>query len=98
MTHISRLTLISLAAFLAAAAPDGGKTTAATDAASRAYATVLKEAYQKMGKVTEGKNADYIPALAEVPSDYRGIVIVTVDGRVLEIGDTRQAFTIQSVS
>jgi glutaminase len=62
------------------------------------YAAVLRESYEKMGKTKGGKNADYIPALAEVPSDYRGIVIVTVDGRIFQIGDTDVPFTIQSVA
>ena len=35
-----------------------------------------------------GANASYIPALAEVPSDLFGLAVVTVDGRIFEIGDS----------
>ena len=36
---------------------------------------VEKEAYEKFKNVTEGKNADYIPELAKVPSDLFGVVM-----------------------
>lgn len=46
----------------------------------------------------EGRIADYIPELARADPNWFGICIATRDGHVYEIGDTRQAFTIQSVS
>jgi glutaminase len=58
----------------------------------------LKEAYSKYKGLKEGKNADYIPALAKVPSDQFGIALVTVDGQVHLIGDTDKTFSIQSIS
>jgi glutaminase len=45
-----------------------------------------------------GQVADYIPELARVEPDRFGIALATVDGALYEIGDTRHAFTIQSVS
>jgi glutaminase len=58
----------------------------------------LQEAHAKFAGVTEGKNADYIPALAEVPSQLFGIALVTPDGRVYEVGDSKALFSIQSIS
>jgi glutaminase len=59
---------------------------------------VLEEAHAKFQGVGEGKNADYIPALAEVPSSLFGIALVTPDGRVHEVGDSKSLFSIQSIS
>jgi len=58
----------------------------------------LKAAHAKYKGLKEGKNADYIPALAKVPSDLFGIALVTVDGQVYTIGDIGQLFSIQSIS
>jgi glutaminase len=59
---------------------------------------VLQEAHAKFAGVTEGKNADYIPALAEVPSGLFGIALVTPEGRVHTVGDSDSLFSIQSIS
>jgi glutaminase len=59
---------------------------------------VVKEAYAKFKDVKEGKNADYIPELAKVPSELFGVVIVTASGKVYTAGDVDYAFSIQSVS
>ncbi len=48
--------------------------------------------------LAEGKNADYIPVLASVDPSLYGIVLVTVEGAVYEIGAARDEFSIQSVS
>ena len=45
--------------------------------------------------MTDGKNADYIPYLAGVPSHLFGIAMVTPDGKVVEAGDTNYAFAIE---
>jgi glutaminase len=58
----------------------------------------LNSAYAKHKNNQEGKNADYIKALAEVDSKLFGITIVTADGRVFGIGDTESQFSIQSIS
>ncbi len=58
----------------------------------------LNAAYDAYKGLNEGKNADYIPALAQVPSRFFGIGIVTADGKVYEAGDSRELFSIQSVS
>jgi glutaminase len=69
----------------------------AQDDAARVEAA-LKEAHAKFRGVADGKNADYIPALAEVPSALFGIALVTTDGRVYAAGDADSLFSIQSIS
>ena len=59
---------------------------------------VVKEAYDKFKDVKDGKNADYIPELAKVPSELFGVAIVTATGQVFTAGDVDYAFSIQSVS
>ena len=58
----------------------------------------LKVAYDDWVGNEEGANADYIPVLAEVPSDLFGISLCTVDGQTYDIGDTDYEFSIQSIS
>jgi len=59
---------------------------------------VVKAAYDKFKDDQSGKNADYIPELAKVPSELFGVVIVTASGKVYTAGDVDYAFSIQSVS
>jgi glutaminase len=77
-------------------APLAGSARAADDAAT--IERVLKEAHAKFQGVTEGANADYIPVLAQVPSNLFGIALVTTDGRVYTTGDSDSLFSIQSIS
>jgi glutaminase len=60
--------------------------------------SVVREAYQKFKTDTSGKNADYIPYLAQVDSKLFGIAIVTTDNQVLTLGDVNYSFSIQSIS
>ncbi|KGM57807.1 glutaminase [Lysobacter arseniciresistens ZS79] len=46
----------------------------------------------------EGRAASYIDALANVPLDRFGMALVTRDGTVHEVGDSREGFSIQSIS
>ena len=59
---------------------------------------VVKEAYEKFKDVQDGKNADYIKALAIVDSKIFGITVVTADGKVYEAGDTNEVVSVQSIS
>lgn len=59
---------------------------------------LVLEAYECYRGLDEGKVADYIPALARVPRDLFGIVVVGVNGNVMEVGDVNHLFTIQSIS
>lgn len=58
----------------------------------------VDEAYAEYKALTEGKNADYIPILAETPSHLFGVVIATKDGQLFTAGDIDYKFSIQSVS
>ncbi len=58
----------------------------------------LESLHARYRDFTSGAVADYIPELARVAADGFGICIATHDGYVYEVGDTRSAFTIQSVS
>jgi glutaminase len=55
-------------------------------------------AHAKYRTLDEGKNADYIPALAKVDPRLFGIAVVTVDGKVFKKGDVASPFSIQSIS
>lgn len=70
----------------------------AAGAAADPVQQALQEAHKKYKGLKEGKNADYIPALAEVPSKLFGISLVTVDGKVYDEGDVKPLFSIQSIS
>jgi glutaminase len=59
---------------------------------------VVREAYDKFKSDTNGKNADYIPYLAQVDSKLFGIAVVTTDNQVFTLGDVRYSFSIQSIS
>jgi len=60
--------------------------------------SVVKEAYEKFKNESKGKNADYIPYLAQVDPKLFGIAIVTTDNQVLTLGDVNYSFSIQSIS
>src|ERR1700754_5128625 len=55
-------------------------------------------AYKQFQNLKEGKNADYIPALAKVDPNLFGITLVTVDGKVFTAGDIKTEVSIQSIS
>ena len=55
-------------------------------------------AYGKYRTLKEGKNADYIPALAKVDPNLFGIAVVTTDGKVYTAGDVKTEVSIQSIS
>jgi glutaminase len=48
--------------------------------------------------IGKGNVADYIPALKNVKTDSLGIAVVTMDGKVFEVGDSQANFSIQSIS
>ena len=50
---------------------------------------IVKEAYEKFRGDTGGKNADYIPYLAQVDSKMFGIAVVTTDNQVVAVGDVK---------
>ena len=58
----------------------------------------IENIYESIKNEDGGHVADYIPQLAKVDPHLFGISVCTVDGQMIEIGDTRQRFTIQSAS
>ena len=58
----------------------------------------LDRLHHRFAGETGGQVASYIPELAKADPAAFGIVVATVDGQVYEVGATRQAFTIQSIS
>jgi glutaminase len=61
-------------------------------------ATAVDAAWERYRTLDEGKNADYIPALAKVDPKLFGIAVVTVDGKTVQKGDVAARFSIQSIS
>lgn len=59
---------------------------------------VVKEAYDKFRSDTSGKNADYIPFLAQVDSRMFGVAVVSTDNQVISVGELNYSFSIQSIS
>lgn len=58
----------------------------------------LQNIYDEFAPIDEGSVATYIPELAKADPDWFGICLVTANGAVYEVGDSRQEFTIQSIS
>jgi len=58
----------------------------------------LERLHRKHAGESGGEVATYIPELAKANPDWFGICIATTDGKIYEVGDTRQGFTIQSIS
>jgi len=58
----------------------------------------VNAAFNKFKTLKEGKNADYIPALAKVDPNLFGIALVTTDGKVYSAGDLKTEVSIQSIS
>jgi len=88
---------------LASATPVAAKSamaqsTCAGAPAPAAIDAAVKSAYEQFKTLNEGKNADYIPALAKVPSNYFGIALVTPPGKAYTAGDIDPTFSIQSIS
>src|ERR1041384_484979 len=58
----------------------------------------LNELHARHAGLRDGQVATYIPELAKANPDWFGICLVTTGGHIYEAGDSRQHFTIQSIS
>jgi len=58
----------------------------------------LERLHAELLEITGGELASYIPELTSADPSWLGIALVTVDGHVYQVGDSRQSFTIQSIS
>src|SRR5215468_5405573 len=76
-----------IAGCMLAAPQGGGNPQAAVDAA-----------FKQFQNLKEGKNADYIPALAKVDPNLFGIALIGADGKVYTAGDIKTEVSIQSIS
>jgi glutaminase len=90
---MARLTRIALGAGLAAIAASTLYAQAQPD-----IQQAVNAAYKQFQTLKEGKNADYIPALAKVDPNLFGIAVVTIDGKVFTAGDIKTEVSIQSIS
>src|SRR5262245_2472147 len=81
-----------------ASAQKSSKKAAPAAAPAAPYQDAVNAAYAKFKDTHEGKNADYIPALAEVDPNIYGIALITVDGKVYSTGDLTSEVSIQSIS
>ncbi|MBK5233346.1 MAG: glutaminase A [Thermoleophilia bacterium] len=59
---------------------------------------LLERLHDRHAGNTAGEVASYIPELAAASPDWFGISLVTADGSIYEVGETRHEFTIQSIS
>lgn len=63
------------------------------------YQKVLDEIYDEIQpELKRGKVADYIPALAQVQKGQFAMTVTLEDGSVYSVGDSKKAFSIQSIS
>lgn len=56
------------------------------------------DAHEKQKNKRGGKNADYIPLLAQVDSKLLGVCVATVDGQIFTAGDAEYEFALESIS
>ena len=94
-TPLRSPTVHQLAAKLQAAVPGAER---CKPLEPKAVQQLLQQAWGEYKDLKEGKNADYIPALARVDPSLFGLALVTADGRVYEAGDSKYAFAIESVA
>lgn len=59
---------------------------------------LVAEAHSQFRSNDQGKNADYIPALAATSRDLFGLCVVSTSGTVYAAGDAEVEFSMQSVS
>lgn len=58
----------------------------------------LEALHEQLADVRDGEIASYIPELTLADPDWFGVALITVDGNVYQAGDSRQPFTVQSIS
>jgi len=95
---LTRHVLFLVAAAVIAASGTSALAAPKNNAKAAGYQAAVDAAYAKFKDLKEGKNADYIPALAEVDPNIFGIALVTVDGKVYTAGDIKSQVSIQSIS
>jgi len=92
------IAMFLVATFVAAPLPSLGQKVSPVAPNRTQVETVVREAYDKFRSDTSGKNADYIPFLAQVDSRMFGIAVVSTDNQAFSIGEVNYSFSIQSIS
>jgi glutaminase len=100
---VIRKTVIALAAVLISITLSGQSGTGSANRSVVAprhdlVKSAVDEAYARFRSDTSGKNADYIPYLAQVDPKLFGIAVVSTDNQNYSVGDATYAFSIQSIS
>jgi len=96
---LQRSLMVAVLAIVMACTPAvAAKKAAAPAPTPSPYQQALDATYAKFKGLQEGKNADYIPALAKVDPNIFGIALVTTDGKVYTAGDITSEVSIQSIS
>ena len=65
---------------------------------ANSFQRYLESLHRDYAGIDTGTVASYIPELLRADPAWFGIALVTVDGHVYQAGDSRQSFTIQSIS
>ncbi len=65
---------------------------------ANSFLNYLEALHQEYLAVNNGDVASYIPELLKADPAWLGIAVITVDGHVYQVGDSKQTFTIQSIS
>ncbi|HMG37457.1 MAG TPA: glutaminase A [Blastocatellia bacterium] len=92
------MAVLIAASFVSIPLPALGQKTSPVAPTREQVEAVVREAYDKFRSDTTGKNADYIPYLAQVDSKLFGVAVVTTDNRTFSLGDVDYSFSIQSIS
>ena len=65
---------------------------------ANSFQDYLESLHREHAGIADGAVASYIPELLKADPAWFGVALVTVDGHVYQVGDSRQPFTIQSIS
>lgn len=66
--------------------------------ASTIIGKIMQATYDRYAGLSDGVVADYIPKLAEADPDWFGLTLASAKGRMFSSGDSKQGFSIQSIS
>jgi glutaminase len=59
---------------------------------------VLNDIFKRLQRDRSGEVASYTPELRKANPEWFAACLVTADGKIYEVGETHQTFTIQSIS
>lgn len=96
-TKLVVVTLI-VTSFISLSVPGFGQQSSPVAPRKAQVQAAVSEAYEKFKSDTSGKNADYIPFLAQVDSKMFGVAVITTDNQSLSMGEEKYSFSIQSIS